>query len=132
MSSLFNRLLRTGVSGLGVFALALLMGCATQPKQDWNALLGVYTYDQSVIDHGPPDKQAELSDGSLVVEWLTSRGGYSGYATGYGAYGYHGRPYGYYPAYAMTPYSVTKTPDRFLRLIFDPEHKLKGWDKFSK
>ena len=45
-----------------VFAALLLAGCVT-PKIDWAARVGNYTYDQAVMDFGPPDKSAKLSDG---------------------------------------------------------------------
>lgn len=112
--------------------LVLTAGCATKPRIDWNAMLGVYSFDQAVMDYGPPDKQAALSDQSIVAEWLTDRGGYSGYASGFGMYGYYGRPYGYYPAYYAAPYTIHKSPDRYLRLVFDSAGKLKGWNQFAK
>lgn len=95
--------------------------------------MGSYTYDQAVMDYGPPEKSAELSDKSLVAEWLTGRGAYRVDSYGYGYYGrpYY-RPYGYHPGYAAGPYDVSRTPDQFLRLIFDPEGRLKGFNQFSK
>ena len=56
-----------------VFAALLLAGCVT-PQIDWAARVGNYTYDQAVMEFGPPDKLAKLSDGSTVVEWLLQRG----------------------------------------------------------
>jgi len=110
----------------------ILVGCTTRPTVDWNARLGSYTFDQAVIDLGPPDKQATLSDGGLVAEWMTRRGSF--YGTGYGAayYGHPHRPYGYYPGYAMAPYEMDKSPDQYLRLVFDPERRLSGWNQFAK
>jgi hypothetical protein len=116
---------------LGLVCLAA--GCTTRPKIDWNSRVGSYTYDQAVMDYGPPEKSAELSDRSLVAEWLTRRGAYRVDSYGYSYYGrpYY-RPYGYYPGYATGPYDVSRTPDYFLRLIFDPEGRLKGFNQFSK
>jgi len=94
-----------------------LAGCAT-PRVDWNARVGHYTYDQAVIEMGPPDKQAKLADGSVVGEWLINRG------TTY-IYGTPG-PYGFYysgPATAQT------TPSRFLRLTFGADGRLAAWKK---
>jgi len=102
----------------------LLSGCATQ-KIDWSLRIGVYDYEQAVLDFGPPDKQEKLSDGTMVAEWLTQRG-YT-YISGGGYWGY---PYRYwgppYPAYATT------TPDYYLRLIFGADGKLKGWRSYAK
>lgn len=95
----------------------LLAGCAG-PKVDWNSRVGVYTYDQAVTELGPPDKQAKLSEGSTVAEWLTRRG-YSGGSVGF-MYGY-GYPYYYHPWYH---YYDPPSPDYFLRLTFGPDGKL--------
>lgn len=112
--------------------VGFLAGCTTRPKIDWNGRVGSYTYDQAVIDYGPPDKTAQLSDRSTVAEWLTRKGNYRVDGYGYGYHGYYGRPYGYYPGYVAGPYDVSRTPDRFLRLIFDPEGRLTGYNEFSK
>jgi hypothetical protein len=106
-----------------VLLAALLAGCATE-KIDWPSRIGTYTYDQAVLDLGPPDKWAKLQDGAIVAEWLTARG-YSYVATGVG-FGY---PYWYGPYY---PTYVTSAPDYFLRLTFDPNGKLTAWKRFSR
>jgi hypothetical protein len=119
---------RTGTGWLAVVLLALwFTGCAT-PKVDWASRVGSYTFDQAVIESGPPDKQAKLADGTLVAEWLTHRG----YAQSYPAVPYYGyRPWESYgpvfPAY-INSYS----PDCFLRLTFDPQGRLKAWKKFAR
>ncbi len=104
----------------------LLAGCAT-PQFDWAGLIGKYTYDQAVIDLGPPDKYARLSDGALVVEWLTQRG-YTYVSSPY--------PYGYYPWWSGPAYpaymNTYSSPDYFLRLVFGPDGKLVAWKKFAK
>jgi hypothetical protein len=110
-----------------VFALLpllLMIGCATS-RVDWSARVGSYTFDDAVVELGPPDKQAKLQDGTLVAEWLTGRGGT--YASAY-------RGWGYYPYwYAMPPEpAYIDTPDYFLRLIFNPEGKLQSWKRFAK
>jgi len=106
------------------FSLGLILsGCATQ-RVDWGGRIGNYTYDQSIVDLGPPDKSAELTDGSVVAEWLERRG----YAYGYPAYSYFPWYYGPSPPVYMNSYS----PDYFLRLTFGPDGKLKGWKNFYK
>ena len=62
---------------------AMFLGCATKKRVDWNARIGSYSYDQAVTDLGPPDKQATLSDGRTVAEWITRRSG-SGMSIGTG------------------------------------------------
>ena len=105
-----------------VLALVAFAGCATHNKVNWSARVGNYTFDQAVLDYGPPIKQAKLTDGTLVAEWQTQRGyaqtdyiPYGGYRHRY--YGYHGTP--------VTTYS----PDAFLRLTFGADGQLKAWKK---
>jgi hypothetical protein len=115
-----------------LFAVAAA-GCATS-KIDWGARVGSYTYDQSVKDLGPPDKEATLSDGTRVCEWLTwrgNRGGYRGYAGWYGYgpyYGYRGYPA---PGYYYHNYEPS-TPDSWLRLTFGPDGLLSDWQKLYR
>jgi hypothetical protein len=123
------------VAGWGKFTLvtalvALLAGCAT-PKIDWAGRTGNYTFDQAVIEFGPPDKQARLEDGTVVAEWLTRRGYRQVYPVGgyYGHYG-HCAPYYYGPFYPS--YIDSYTPDYFLRLTFGLDGKLNAWKKFAK
>jgi hypothetical protein len=102
-----------------------LAGCATTPKIDWAGRVGTFTYDQAVLDFGPPDRYAKLTDGTVVAEWVTRRGYTRSYLTlGYG-YGYGCWPY--YPTYLDTC-----PPDYFLRLTFDAGGKLKAWKKSYK
>ena len=88
-------------------------------------LIGTLTFDEAVVELGPPDKQAKLQDGSLVAEWLTHRG--STYV--YPAYGYGNAPYWY-----ATPPAPTylDAPDYYLRLTFNPGGKLQAWKKIVK
>jgi hypothetical protein len=109
-----------------LIALLLLSGCASH-KIDWSARVGIYTFDQAVTEIGPPDKQAKLTDGSVVAEWLTRRGYQSAYVgPAYYPYG----PWGYGPYYGG--YVTSYSPDYFLRLTFDPEGKLTAWKKFAR
>lgn len=105
-------------------ALFVLAGCATT-KIDWAGRVGNYTFDQAVVELGPPDKQAKLSDGSLVADWLTRRGRNAIYGGG-GYYGGLGWP-GYAPVYVGPG-----TPDFFLRLNFGPNGQLTTWKKFAR
>ena len=106
--------------------VVLLVGCATR-RIDWAGRVGTYTYDQAVLEFGPPDKQAKLGDGTVIAEWLTRRGYRHGYTTlGYGYY-----PYCYYGPFFPT-YIESETPDYFLRLTFDAAGKLKAWKKYAR
>ena len=108
-----------------LFLAVLLGGCATR-KIDWGARVGTYTFDQAVAEIGPPDKQAKLTDGTLVAEWLTRKGYRQVYATG----AYYGYPYGGmgYPPTIVDTYS----PDYFLRLTFGADGRLQAWKKLAK
>jgi hypothetical protein len=97
-----------------------LAGCATQ-RVDWAARIGHYTYEQAVLEMGPPDKQAKLGDGTIVAEWLTDRGGTYAYSTP--------GPCG--PFYSG-PFSTYTAPNRFMRLTFGPTGQLSAWNKFYK
>jgi len=112
--------------------MLLVAGCATS-RINWEGRVGIYTFDQAVLELGPPDKEATLRDHTLVAEWLTRRGGY-----GYGSYAYYPYayapyyPYGYCRPYGPGIYTETYVPDYFLRLTFDPSGKLKEWKKYAR
>lgn len=111
----------------GVFrllAVLLLAGCATG-KVNWAARVGQFTHDQAIVELGPPDKQARLTDGSVVAEWLIKRGRSIVYPGGgyYGPPGYYG---GVYPGYIQTG------PDYFLRLTFGADGRLTAWKRFTR
>ncbi|HWQ92096.1 MAG TPA: hypothetical protein VN673_10520 [Clostridia bacterium] len=123
-----GRRVRSGVAMVvASLMLVLMMGCATT-RVDWANRIGIYSYDQAIMDYGPPDRTAKLSDGSTVAEWLTHRG-YS-YAYSPFGYGYHHYPYayGFYPGYIES----VDVPGSWLRLTFDPQNQLKAWKKFYK
>jgi hypothetical protein len=97
-------------------------GCASR-RVDWQARVGAYSYDDAVREMGPPEKSAKLTDGSVVGDWMTNRGMRSTaiYGTGW-------HPYSPYPWGGGGPLVVDQgTPDRFLRLTFDPQGKLASW-----
>jgi hypothetical protein len=123
MNSIAPPSVRTGSWLFAVLLATLLTGCATE-KIDWSARIGNYTYDQAVIDFGPPDKWARLSDGAVVAEWLTARG----YTYVHAPLGL-GYPYWYGPYY---PTYVSSAPDYFLRLTFSPDGNLATWKKFTR
>ena len=103
-----------------------LVGCAT-PQVDWTARIGVYTYEQAVLDYGPPDKQIRLQDGTTVAEWLIRHG----YAQTYVPLVY-GPPYGYGYPYPYPAYVTSYSPAYYLRLIFGPNNRLVSWKNIVK
>lgn len=103
-----------------------LTGCATD-KVNWAARVGHFTLDQAILELGPPDKKAELTDGTVVADWLTRRGR-SVYYTGVG--GYYGGGAPYYGAFAPA-YLGTMSPNFYLRLTFGPDGELAAWKKYA-
>jgi hypothetical protein len=98
----------------------LLAGCVTH-RIDWNSRVGAYTMDQAITELGPPDKQARLSDGRLVAEWISRY--YNGGSAIIGP-GYYGYPGGV---------SVIQTPPSYyeskLLLTFGTNNVLAAWAK---
>lgn len=106
-------------------AALVLAGCVTAPKIDWQARVGNYTYDQAVLELGPPDKFAKLSDGVIVAEWLTQ------HAQIISAPEPYFLPPGCYFGPLTPMYSETYFPAQYLRLIFGADGKLKLWKKVA-
>jgi hypothetical protein len=98
----------------------LLAGCATH-RIDWNARVGNYSLDQAVTEFGPPDKQARLSDGKLVAEWISRYSSGSSVAV---ASGYYGYPGGVGIVQTTPNYYESK-----LRLTFSTNNVLAAWAK---
>ena len=113
---------------LVIFALAtaLITGCKSTPPIDWNSRVGSYTYDQAVTDLGPPDKQAKLTDGKNVCEWITHRHGGSGLSVGTGFYSGGG---GIGTGVGVGQSIGSGYPDKILKLTFGTDHKLVAWSK---
>lgn len=105
------------IISLGIATAVFLTACATGPKVDWQSRVGHFTFDQAVVELGPPDKDATLTDGTRVCEWLTARSRSSSYVTGYRGF-----------------YSVNdaSTPDYYLRLTFTADRQLQAWKKYAK
>ncbi|HRI12713.1 MAG TPA: hypothetical protein PLX89_06870 [Verrucomicrobiota bacterium] len=108
---------RTSETVLLVLLLAgLVAGCAMRGP-DWKSLIGVATYDEAVLQLGPPNSVATLEDGTKVAEWLQSASRvYSTPGVGYGVWG----PWGGGWSYG----TVNSTPNVFLLLTFGPDQKL--------
>ena len=105
-------------------ALVIVAGCATNGT-DWNARVGHFTYDQAVLELGPPDKTAKLTDGQTVAEWVTrySTPGSTSLVGG-GYYGTPGAPGGVARIQNPPTYRESK-----LALTFSPENILTAWTR---
>lgn len=104
---------------LGFLAAAiLLLGCATT-RVDWNSRVGQYSYDDAITELGVPDRQATLSDGSIVGEWLQRRGGAYGTSHSFRGSRFH-------------TYDISEFPDRYLRLVFGPDQQLARAENFAR
>jgi hypothetical protein len=114
-----------------LITLTAWMGCAH--RVDWNARVGLYTYDQAVLELGPPERSATLTDNRLVCEWRVMQGTKTLMLYGGAGYGWGYRPAGgwYVP---VGPVFATESPnpDRVLRLIFSAEMVLENWQLVYK
>ena len=100
-------------------------GCATTPKTDWAARVGNYTYDQAVLELGPPDKIAKLDNGIIVADWITQNA-----QTIVPAGAYIARPG--YAGVGVAGYAPAYFPARYLRLTFGADGKLTDWKKYAQ
>lgn len=104
---------------LAVLGLALFISCTTPPKVDWEARIGVLTFDEAVRELGPPEKSAQLTDRTRVADWLLVRGR--------SAPNFHTFPDG-----QMLRTEGVRGFDQVLRLTFTPEGKLAGWKRVQR
>ncbi len=103
------------------FVLALVWGCASKPKPDWNQRVGHYTFDQAVQEMGPPVASTTLEDGSRVAEWFLKPGPQISFGLGTGSYGSHG-------GVGVGQSVAIPTKGHFLRLVFGPDAQLQRWE----
>lgn len=99
---------------LAALLAGLTTACQTVPPIDWDARVGGYTFDDAVKELGPPDKSATLSDGTRVAEWVVARG-------------WNTPMFHTFPDGRIIRTDGIRGPDRWLRLTFPPEGKLKEW-----
>ncbi|HEY2328214.1 MAG TPA: hypothetical protein VGI63_00175 [Verrucomicrobiae bacterium] len=102
-------------------AALIFAGCATHGV-DWNARVGTFTYDQAVVELGPPDKTAKLTDGQNVAEWI-SRYQSGGMTTAFGT-GYYNGSGGVSIIQSTPAYRESK-----LRLTFTTNNILAAWTR---
>lgn len=98
-----------------------LVACHSQATLDWGNRVGSSTYDEVVLEMGPPDKVAELSDGSLVGDWFHGRAPTMIIGFGVGSYGRGG-------GLGVGQGVTTGGAGRYHRLTFDAEGILTGYD----
>jgi hypothetical protein len=103
---------------IATFVGLLLAGCAT--RSQWEGRVGKFSYDQAVLELGVPDREALLSNGMRVSEWIRSPEIYN-------------RPL-YSPDYHFNypPTIATRVPARILRLTFGPEGRLSEWKQVRR
>jgi hypothetical protein len=96
--------------------------CAT--SIDWDSRIGTYTFDQAVMEFGPPHRQTMLSDGRVVAEWITVylRPG-STTVVGGGIYGFRSG------GAATVIHNPPTYRQRTLRLTFSTNHVLTAWTR---
>src|SRR5262245_52623652 len=114
-----------GPAIIAVLAL-FITGCSSTPKIDWNSRVGNYTYNQAVMELGPPVNSTKLDDGTVVAEWFLRHRRSGGLSVGVGMGGYSGGAVGVSRSIADTP-----TSD-YLRLTFGPDGMLSQWGTVTK
>lgn len=105
-----------------LLCLAVLPGCASKPAPNWNERIGHYTFDQAVLEMGPPAASTRLDDGTNVSEWFLKHGPQFSFGVGTGMYGGHG-------GVGVGQSVTTLGPGQYLRLVFGPDGQLQRWEK---
>jgi hypothetical protein len=108
-----------------VALITVWTGCAAN-RINWPSRVGNYTFDQAVLELGPPARSARLTDGTMVADWQTQRSQVIVFNNG----PYY--PYGPVLAPTGPTVSAINTPAYYLRLTFDPAGKLKTWKNFAR
>ena len=101
---------------LALFCLLLLTNCTTPPKVDWDARVGVFTFDEAVRELGPPEKSTVQADNTKVADWLAARGRSQP--------AFHSMPDG-----GVLRTEGLRGMDQVLRLTFTQEGKLSAWKR---
>jgi hypothetical protein len=103
---------------LGLVA-ALCLGCASKFLDKYKSRIGTLTYDQALLELGPPNHVADLDGGGKVADWLQhSSRVYSNPSTSVMV--------GSWPSGVLmnTGGNVGSTPAVYLFLTFGPDHRL--------
>lgn len=121
---------------LKVASLGLLLcfgpGCSStsqarkaDAKIHWDERIGTYTYDQALTELGKPSVLSDSNEGRMA-EWVLRRSPQMsfGFGVGAGSYGSHSS------TGVGVGSSVTPPPSgEYLQLRFDPDGKLKSWNR---
>jgi hypothetical protein len=105
--------------------LVVNSGCASKPKPNWDQRVGIYTFDEAVLELGPPVSSTILQDGTHVAEWFLGYGSQMTFGFGTGFYGHGG-------GVSVGQTVAAPAPGRYLRLVFGPEGELQRWEKFKR
>ncbi len=100
---------------LAVAAVLCWSGCRTTGGSGWDKRIGEATFADAVGELGQPDRAVELSDGSLVAQWLYRKGE---------------DRLAHKIFYGGGPSDLKDEPrmsDKYLNLTFDRGRKLSGW-----
>jgi hypothetical protein len=108
-----------------ILPLLLSSGCSSTPKVDWDSRIGSFTHDQAVVELGPPDRTAELSDGSRVSEWFLKENPRMSVGFGVGSYGSHG-------GVGVGQTVSGGRSGQYLQLTFSPNGLLQRWGKITR
>lgn len=103
----------------------LVAGCASTPKVDWNSRIGNYTYDQAVLEMGPPNKSTKLTDGTIVADWFIRPSSSLSFGVGTGFYGSHS-------AVSVGQSIGTLPSGSYWRLTFASDGKLSRWERIRQ
>ncbi|MDB6111553.1 MAG: hypothetical protein JWR69_3303 [Pedosphaera sp.] len=109
---------------LPILLCMVWVGCASTPKADWDSRVGNFSYDQAVLELGPPLVVTKLADGTTVAEWLAGRGAQSRVGFGVGT-GFHTGGLGVGVGQAISP----PPRDEYLRLTFENNGLLRTWKR---
>ena len=116
-----TRTLRSFLVTLIFATLLANAACTTKPKVDWNSRVGSFTYDQAVVELGPPDRMTEISEGRKVADWVTGRTSSPRLSFGVGSYGGGG-------GVGVGTGTGGDPIEKILRLTFDKDGKVVQWE----
>ena len=108
-----------GMAAVVGLMATLCLGCASKVLDKYTSRIGTLTYDEALIELGPPNHVAELDNGGKVADWLQQ--GSRVYSTPSTAVVVGSWPSGV----IMSPGgNVGSTPAVYLLLTFGTDHRL--------
>lgn len=115
---------RLGSFLAALFVLSFLIACQSTPPIDWGSRIGAYSYDDSVIELGPPDRMTLISTGR-VAEWVTGHDRAPTFSFGVGSYGRSG-------GVGVGTSTGGDLTEKLLRLTFDDRDQLVTWENTKR